>query len=219
MDNGTDRFDQVAATWDADASRAALAEAVADGIMRSVGSTPAMDVLDFGCGTGLLTLALAPHVRHIVGADASAGMLAVLEEKIRSKHLLSVRPYLVGNARPLASAGRFHLITSSMALHHVRDVPALIAEFATLLHPHGRLALADLDSEDGTFHDADVRDVHHRGFDRAWLRERMLQHGFVDVRDTTAFVHRRRGREYPVFLMTAEWPGRDASGVVFRSGK
>ena len=203
MDSGTERFDQLAVTWDADSSRAALARAVADGIRRDVGLTPAMDVLDFGCGTGLLTLELAPHVRHIVGADASAGMLAVLEEKVGANRLSSVRPYLVGDATPLASAGRFHLIASSMAVHHVRDVPALIAEFATLLHPHGRLALADLDSEDGTFHDADVRDVHHRGFERAWLRERMLQHGFVDLRDTTAFVHRRHGREYPVFLMTA----------------
>ena len=203
MGSETERFDQVAGTWDADSSRAALARAVADGIGRGVGLTPAMDVLDFGCGTGLLTLALAPHVRHIVGADASVGMLAVLEEKIRSQGLTSVRPHLVCEAKPLASAGRFHLITSSMALHHVRDVPALIAEFRTLLHPQGRLALADLDSEDGAFHDADVRDVHHLGFDRAWVRERMFDHGFVDVRDTTAFVHRRRGREYPVFLMTA----------------
>jgi ubiquinone/menaquinone biosynthesis C-methylase UbiE len=136
-------------------------------------------------------------------SDVSAGMLAVLEEKIRANRLSSVRPYLVGDATPLASAGRFHVIASSMAVHHVRDVPALIAEFATLLHPQGRLALADLDSEDGTSHDADVRDVHHRGFDRAWLRERLLRYGFVDVRDTTAFVHRRRDREYPVFLMTA----------------
>src|SRR5512135_1442006 len=156
MTDGTQRFDRIAPSWDAEPSRVALAKAVADDIGRQVALTPAMDVLDFGCGTGLLTLALAPHVRSVTGADSSPGMLAVLEQKIREQGLTSVRPYLIGETTPLASAGRFHLITSSMALHHVRDVPALVAEFTPLLVPHGHVALADLDVEDGTFHQGDV---------------------------------------------------------------
>src|SRR5262245_23724164 len=32
-------------------------------------------VADLGCGTGWLTAALAPHVRHVVGVDQSAAML------------------------------------------------------------------------------------------------------------------------------------------------
>ncbi len=206
MTNGIQRFDRVAPTWDADSGRVALAKAVSDGIASQIGLTRAMDVLDFGCGTGLLTLGVAPYVRSVTGADSSAGMLGVLEEKTRSQQLTSVRPYLIGDATPLASAGRFHLITSSMALHHVRDVAALVGEFRTLLVPHGHVALADLDTEDGTFHDADVPDVYHHGFDRGSLRELLSQHGFVNVRDTTTFVHRRRGREYPVFLITGNLP-------------
>ncbi|MGE5358588.1 MAG: class I SAM-dependent methyltransferase [Bacteroidales bacterium] len=177
-----------------------------DDIGRQVPLTPAMDVLDFGCGTGLLTLALAPHVLSVTGADSSPGMLAVLEQKIRAQGLTSVRPYLIGETTPLASAGRFHLITSSMALHHVRDVTALVAEFRALLVPRGHLALADLDVEDGTFHQADVPDVHHLGFERRSLRELLSQQGFVNVRETTTFVHKRNGREYPVFLITAALP-------------
>ena len=202
MANGTDRFDQVASTWDADSARVRLATAVAAEIGRQVDLNPAMDVLDFGCGTGLLTLALAPRVRSVTGADSSEGMLAVLEEKVRSQRLASVRPYLIGDATPLPDAGRFDLITSSMALHHVRDVAAIIAQFKALLRPQGQIALADLDTEDGTFHGPGVTDVHHLGFDREFLRKLLSQHGFVGLRDTTAIVQPRNGREYPVFLIS-----------------
>ena len=41
-----------------------------------------MDVLDYGCGTGLLSLFLLPHVRRVVGADSSPGMLEVLRKKL-----------------------------------------------------------------------------------------------------------------------------------------
>ena len=198
----TERFDSKAATWDEDASRVALATSVADAIARQIRLSPSDEVLDFGCGTGLLSLAVRPHVGRVTGADTSAGMLQVFEQKIRAQGVALVTPYLIGATRPLAAAGRFDLITSSMALHHVRDVPALFAEFRTLLRDGGHVALADLDTEDGTFHTPDVKDVHHLGFDRASLRTLLAEAGFDDVRDTTAFTHRRHGREYPVFLIS-----------------
>jgi len=198
----TERFDSKAATWDEDASRVALATSVADEIARHIQLSPSDDVLDFGCGTGLLSLAVRPRVGSVTGADTSAGMLQVFQQKIRAQNIGSVTPYLIDATRPLAAAGRFDLITSSMALHHVRDVPALFAEFRALLRDGGHVALADLDAEDGTFHTPDVKDVHHLGFDRASLRTLLAEAGFVDVRDTTAFTHRRHGREYPVFLIS-----------------
>jgi 2-polyprenyl-3-methyl-5-hydroxy-6-metoxy-1,4-benzoquinol methylase len=56
--SGTERFDQVAGSWDEDPGRVALARAVAEQIRQQVPLMPQMDVLDFGCGTGLLTLAV-----------------------------------------------------------------------------------------------------------------------------------------------------------------
>jgi len=198
----TSRFDRVASTWDEDPVRVALAQAVADAIARDVGLAASMDVLDFGCGTGLLTLALQPHVRSVTGADTSAGMLAVLEQKVRALGLDSVRPCRLDRAGALAAAGPFDLITSSMTLHHVQDVDGLFAQLRALLREGGKVALADLDTEDGSFHPPEVIDWYHRGFDRAELRARLEAAGFDDVRDTTAFINRRHGREYPVFLIS-----------------
>jgi tRNA (cmo5U34)-methyltransferase len=199
----TQRFDQVAGTWDEDPGRVALARAVGEQVRQQVRLTPEMDVLDFGCGTGLLTLAVQPHVRSVTGADSSAGMLGVLDRKLQAAGVASVRSYLLDAAHPLASAGSFDLVTSSMALHHVRDLPALFSEFRSILRPGGRVALADLDTEDGTFHSPEVTDVHHLGFERGEFRRLLAEAGFDDVQDVTAFVHRRNGREYPVFLITA----------------
>jgi len=198
----TQRFDQVAGTWDEDPGRVALARAVADAIGCQVGPSASMDVLDFGTGTGLLALAVQPYVRSVTGADTSAGMLEVFERKVRALGLDAVRSCRLDRLESLSAAGTFDLIISSMTLHHVDDLAALFAQFRALLRNGGRLAVADLDTEDGTFHSPDVTDVHHLGFDRADLRAQLAAAGFEDLRETTAFVHRRHGREYPVFLIS-----------------
>jgi tRNA (cmo5U34)-methyltransferase len=196
------RFDQAASTWDEDPGRVRLARAVAEQVLRRLGQTSDLDVLDFGCGTGLLTLALEPHVRSVTGADSSAGMLGVLEQKVQALRLTSVTPYQLDDAHPLASAGSFDLVASSMTLHHVRDLPALFSEFRSLLRSGGRVALADLDREDGSFHSPEITDVHHLGFERLDIRGLLSEAGFDDLDDATACVHRRNDRDYPVFLIT-----------------
>jgi cyclopropane fatty-acyl-phospholipid synthase-like methyltransferase len=198
----TTRFDQEAANWDADAGRHQLAAAVADAIIRQVPLTPEMDALDFGCGTGLVTLALAAHVRSVTGADTSSGMLGVLEGKVRERGLTSVKTRLLRPDEGYALAGEFDLIASSMTLHHVHETARLLARFRQHLRAGGWLALADLDREDGTFHDPGTTDVFHQGFDRASLRGMLEALGFERLADTTAFVRRRNGRDYPVFLIS-----------------
>ena len=198
----TQRFDQVAGGWDEDPGRVALARAVADAIGRQAGLSPSMDVLDFGTGTGLLALAVQPYVRSVTGADTSAGMLEVFDRKVRALGLDTVRPYRLDRLESLSAAGTFDLIISSMTLHHVADLAALFAQFQALLRNGGRIAVADLDTEDGTFHSPDVTDVHHLGFDREELLAQLAAAGFEDLRETTAFVHHRHGRPYPVFLIS-----------------
>ncbi|MCX6543773.1 MAG: methyltransferase domain-containing protein [Acidobacteria bacterium] len=203
----TRRFDQVAATWDDDPKRVSLANAVADTIVRQVGLAAAMDVLDFGCGTGLLTLALRPNVRSVTGADTSTGMLSVLERKAREQALKLVTTWLLRPDDSYAFPGDYDLIVSSMTLHHVASLAPLFAQFRDHLRPGGRVALADLDREDGTFHRPDVTDVFHLGFDRADLKALLAQAGFDDLADATAFVHHRNDRDYPVFLISGRVRG------------
>jgi hypothetical protein len=58
----SNHFDDAAANWDAEPRRVELAKAVGEAILRQVRPTRGMDMLDYGCGTGLLGLFLLSHV-------------------------------------------------------------------------------------------------------------------------------------------------------------
>lgn len=212
----TNRFDQIAATWDEAPTRVAMARAVASAIRERIPLTTAMDVLDYGCGTGLLTLALQPQTRHITGADTSAGMLAALEKKVAAAGLTAVTLTHLTADNAFGVSGTFDLIASSMTLHHVRDVQPLLARFRAQVRPGGWVALADLDHEDGTFHQPDVTDVYHLGFDRTEFQDWLEQAGFEDVEVATAFTRHRDGRDYPVFLATARVPQEGSASAAAR---
>ncbi len=203
--SGGDRFDRAAATWDELPRRVQLARAVANAIVRQVRLPQDLDVLDFGCGTGLLTLALQPLVRSITGADTSAGMLEVLERKVDEQGLGNVKTVLLRRGELATPTPRYHLIVSSMTLHHVADIAPLLGGFYRQLHAGGSVALADLDREDGSYHE-EGSDVFHLGFDRSELQELLAGAGFIDLGAATAFVVHKGGRDYPIFLITGRKP-------------
>jgi tRNA (cmo5U34)-methyltransferase len=202
----TQRFDQEAATWDENPRRVRLAKAVAQTIAQQIPLSGAMDVLDFGCGTGLLTLKLQPLVGTITGSDTSSGMLEVLGGKVKDQQLDSVACLLLEGDGSLALKGAYDLIVSNMTLHHVEALGTLFRQFYEHLRAGGYIALADLDKEDGTFH-GDAADVFHLGFLRSELKNLLASAGFADLEDTTAFEIRRNGRDYPVFLVTGRKNG------------
>jgi ubiquinone/menaquinone biosynthesis C-methylase UbiE len=199
-------FEQVASRWDSNPTRVKIAQDVGAAIMRMVQLSPQMDVLDYGCGTGLIAMQLQPHVHSVCGADSSPAMVAVLQDKIATLKPGNVCAQLVDFEHGAHAAGEYDLIVSSMVTHHIPDTAALLREWKRLLRPQGQIAFADLDSEDGSFH-GDNTGVFHLGFDRAKLRELLLTEGFADVRDTTATVVRKeidgKTREFPIFLIAA----------------
>jgi len=178
-------FDKAAASWDQNPTRLKLAGDVALAISQQVRLTPDVDVLDFGCGTGLLTLHLQPMVRSITGVDSSEGMLAVLREKIAQRNLANVRTAYLDLDKGHVLSGQYHLVVSSMTLHHIPDVARLLAEFRNVLKPGGCLCLADLDPDGGRFHE-DSTGVFHPGFDRAVLVKTLEAADFCEVHAVTA---------------------------------
>jgi predicted TPR repeat methyltransferase len=208
QENEKKDFDKEAAQWDANPGRVKLANEVADAIIREAKPSHDMDVLDFGCGTGLVTLRLQPLVRTILGVDSSQGMLGVLEGKIRTQGLANAHTRFVDFEKGGRIEGKFHLLVSSMTLHHVPDTARLFKQWHGLLLPGGLLCFADLDAEDGSFH-GDNTGVFHHGFDRDHLKNLLVSSGFRDVHDTTATamirdVEAKGKKEFPVFLIVAK---------------
>lgn len=205
-------FDDAASAWDSEPRRIALMEAVGEAILCGVRPTKEMDVLDYGCGTGLVGLFLLPHVRRVVGADSSPGMLDVLRGKLAGRGIANMEVVRLDLERDGLPSERYHLVVTSMTLHHIADTDRVLRAFHELLLPGGSLCIADLDAEPGIFHGPEAAaSVYHHGFDRSELKSRLDRIGFHEVRDTTAHVIRRpvqggAERDFPVFLVTAARP-------------
>jgi cyclopropane fatty-acyl-phospholipid synthase-like methyltransferase len=98
---------------------------------------------------------------------------------------------------------RFDLIISAMAMHHVQDTAHLFATFAGHLDAGGRVALADLDKEDGTFHPPNTEGVFHHGFARQELQSIITANGFTNIEFHTAHTVGKEEKRYPIFLVIA----------------
>jgi 2-polyprenyl-3-methyl-5-hydroxy-6-metoxy-1,4-benzoquinol methylase len=201
----TDHFEQKSRDWDTRPVPLQISAAVGPLLRERLAWNDAMRIMDFGAGTGLLASHVAPLVSKVVAVDISPSMLQALAQKPELRGVVEPRCQdIVTN--PLGE--RFDAIVSAMALHHVQDTDRLLGSFREHLKPGGQLALADLDSEDGTFHPPGVEGVFHTGFDREDLRRKLETTGFEAVRFETAVeVTREDGRVYPVFLVTARARG------------
>lgn len=203
-------FDSKARQWDDNPVFVERGLMIAQAVRESAPLNRGMRVLDYGCGTGLLSFPLKDAVGAMLLADTSPGMLEVAAEKIAAHgaaHMQTAKLDLLIDPPP---AEPFDLVVTAMTLHHIPDTDRILRVFHDLLKPGGYLCIADLDREDGSFHGIEV-DVHH-GFDRDALAGRAAQAGFADTAFRTVFTiskTRETGtRDYPVFLMTAR---RDAA--------
>ncbi|MGD0584474.1 MAG: class I SAM-dependent methyltransferase [Oryzomonas sp.] len=195
-------FDAVALTWDEEPRRVQLAADIAAAIKESVPLSADWDGMDYGCGTGLLTLDLAPAMRSIVGMDSSQGMVDRLNAKCAAAGIRNTRAVRFNLEQGEMPAGHFHLVASAMTLHHIPEAVPLLTSLRGLLHPGGWIALADLETEDGSFHD-DQTGVFHHGFSREELEMFLARAGFssIAVRSVTAV--RKHEQLYPVLLAVA----------------
>jgi len=202
-------FDTAAAHWDDKPQRRMIAAAVTAAIVANIPLHHDMQILEYGCGTGLCGLQLALKTGHLTAADTSTGMLEQLKRKTRSLGLDNVTPVLIPPSHWPLPAEAFDLVFSSMALHHIEGTRPLLDNFYRSLKPGGFLAIADLEKEDGTFH-GDPTGVAHCGFDTRVFFSLLEDSGFIALDTQTVHtIRKQRGnseRCYPVFLMTGQKP-------------
>jgi ubiquinone/menaquinone biosynthesis C-methylase UbiE len=200
-------FDQEAANWDQVPERVKVARDIAQSMIREITLAPDMNVLDFGCGTGLLTFALQPFVRSITGVDSSQGMLDVFKTKVKEQKLSNIKASYLDLDNGDVLNGSYDLIVSSMTLHHIKNISPLLKQFYSILLPSGQLAIADLDLDDGDFH-GNNNGVFHFGFNREELRLIFMDVGFQNIQthqaaDIEKPVGDGKSHIFTIFLMTA----------------
>ena len=194
-----DNFKDKASTWDKGSTRVNGAKTIADAIYKEIDLHSQMQLLDFGVGTGLLGFEILPHVKTILGIDTSQKMLEKLEEK--NTQTLYIEPKNIDIVKtPLEQ--EFDGIISSMTLHHVQDLTLFFQTIYKNTKDNGFIALADLESEDGTFH-SDNTGVFHFGFDAKELFESVNNVGFKDIKIQNINTIKKPHKDFGVFLLTA----------------
>ena len=138
-------WNEAAKTWDDDPVVRAYAGGAFGSLLELVDGTAGLAgkrVLDFGCGTGLLTAKVAEHADEVVGVDLAEDMVAALA----AKGLPNVRA-LAGDLHDLIDRGAvqpgFDLIVCSSVLAFVRPYPGFVATLCGLLAPGGRFVQWD----------------------------------------------------------------------------
>ena len=200
MKNKIDHFAHKSKSWDMNSKRVQNAKGIADLIVKNIELSPSMEIMDFGAGTGLLSYFVAPYVGKITAVDNSPSMLLEFTKKCDE---FACRTEVMEKDLSVDTLERkFDGITSSMTIHHVKDQKALFSKLYDMLKEKGFIAIADLDSEDGSFH-SDNTGVFHHGFDRKKLENIAKEAGFKHIRFDHANTISKPHHDFTVFLMTA----------------
>jgi ubiquinone/menaquinone biosynthesis C-methylase UbiE len=201
-------FNEASLTWDENPGRIHMAELLSEILLREVPWNPNMNVLDYGCGTGLVSLKILPYVLSVTGLEPSEGMAEQFQKKIDAMNLENCS---VLNFDPQTDPssdlphGFFDVIFSTMTFHHVPDIKKTLIDLKPLLKEGGMIAILDLEQEDGSFHDRVDAGVMHNGFSFEEMESYLTRSGYRNIHIRNALTHKKQstGREYGIFLATA----------------
>ena len=162
-------------------------------VTASLGQGP-FDVLDLGCGTGLVGAAFAPHARSLHGLDLSPAMLDKARERGCYQRL--------DEGDLLAAArfpGAYDLVTAGDVLIYLGDLAPVFSAVAAALRPGGAFAFSVERIADGD--DWTVLPSRRFGHSAAYLRRLAAAQGFTVLRLDAVSTRTEQGQPVPGLLM------------------
>ncbi len=191
-------WDDHAGGWEDEPSVHAFADHVFSSLVDVV-DLKGRRVLDFGCGTGLLSERLSGQVREIVALDASTKMIEQLERKsLPNVHPVTGMLTLELIDREDALIRPFDVVVASSVCAFLPEYDETLSLLRSLLVANGIYVQWDWLAKDG---DDDF------GFSEVRLRHALSNAGFANVTVTQPFSIPGPTGEMPVLMASAEKPG------------
>ena len=147
-----------------------LAKLVCQAVEKQINVLSDKEILDFGGGTGLLSLPLAEQAKSVTLVDISEKMLEQARLKAERQEIKNIQ-FLEQNLLTNPLEQEFDLIVVCRVLHHMPDLDEALSLFYQYLRKDGQLLLADFTKTEAK----------HHGFDIAELEKQLIGHDFSSV--------------------------------------
>ena len=147
-----------------------LANLVYQAVEKQLDAPSDEEILDFGGGTGLLTLPLAKQAKSVTLVDISEKMLEQARLKAEQQDIKNIQ-FLEQDLLKNPLEQEFDLIVVCRVLHHIPDLDATLSLFHQYLREDGRLLIADFTKTE----------TNHHGFELVELENKLAQFGFSSV--------------------------------------
>jgi ubiquinone/menaquinone biosynthesis C-methylase UbiE len=149
-------WNERAQSWDHGAQNNPGLVKVVERVIAEAAPTSGMTVVDIGCGSGQLTLRVAPMVERVLGVDISQAMIDLLMKNATTQGITNVEGIAMAMEHLEIPESSVDLVISNYVLHHLRDrdKAAAVVTATKWLKPGGRLVIGDMMFGRGT----DARD-------------------------------------------------------------
>lgn len=193
-------FEQMASRYDTE-DRIELAKVIAKEVKQELQKSTTKSLIDYGSGTGLVSLQLSELVDSILLVDSSKQMLDVAEAKI-SRRGISNAKVLYSDFTKETPQLKADIVLMSLVLLHIPDTEKILQQLFSILNESGELIIVDFDKNDQIDHPKV-----HNGFSHEGLKDILSEVGFDSIEIKT-FYHGKK-----IFM------NQDASMFIARSFK
>ncbi len=165
--------------------RKQLAEVIAEEVRTELQNSSDQSLIDYGSGTGLVSLELTDLVNSVLLVDSSEQMLEVAEAKISRKGIPNAKVLYADFTQETAEL-KADIVFMSLVLLHIPDTQKILQQLFSILNEGGKLIIVDFDKNELIIHPKV-----HNGFSHEELKMKLSEAGFTSAEIRT--FHRGSG--------------------------
>ncbi len=173
-------FEQMAKKYDT-RERIELAKVISTEVKKKLQETKSKTLVDYGSGTGLVSLALTDLVDSVLLVDSSEQMLEVAKAKIEQSELNHAQVLHADFTKEQPTI-KADIVLTSLVLLHIPETKTILQNLYNVLNENGQLIIVDFDKNEQVSHP-----LIHNGFSHEVLKQVLSDVGFKSTEIKTFY--------------------------------